>query len=433
MASDGNGTKNRVKKCPICGDNIYLPDTKPVKWHITSGALDEELEPKEGGDVLLRLLVRRQGSLCALPRDGAHLPKDIGELPIHYAAEVFDYAHIMKGTEEYRLLEAEREIEELQSMAKEDDLLYGESDSHLWADKAIERIQTLVAQPHQSPPSTPVVVPTTTGDDQESLSPSTPQFLYFYQVRNAWHFYLSPLDIKILKAEYGEYSAFPSTLLARVEHISLGNVIDLDMRKKHRYLAHLPTGCDVAFLECDWSEIVKPSVLTTFLVEIQRRRQKNHEREAREERERMRAVRETEAAEYSRAQIESRENSPRPVEMFNETDFVALSSPPLSSPPPASHSFTPPKGRTIWGTPAVASLVHTSDILTSQDETEPLQNEDDGWLQGWEKDLLDGQEDDEATDPFLLGTSTPKRKGKKKKVLLMIMHSTWRLRESFFL
>ena len=59
--------KARWKKCPICWDSVYISETRPVRWYIGQ----EGIPPREGEDVVLRLVMRQPGSTLALPRDGA--------------------------------------------------------------------------------------------------------------------------------------------------------------------------------------------------------------------------------------------------------------------------------------------------------------------------------------------------------------------------
>src|ERR1700712_792712 len=59
--------KARWKKCPLCWDSIYISETKPVRWYTGQ----ESEPPREGADVVLRLVKRSSGSTLALPRDGA--------------------------------------------------------------------------------------------------------------------------------------------------------------------------------------------------------------------------------------------------------------------------------------------------------------------------------------------------------------------------
>src|SRR5206468_891926 len=69
--------KARCKKCPICYDNIYISETRPVRWF--SG--QEGVLPFEGGDVVLRLVKRDPRSTLALPRDGAESLAPEEDLP----------------------------------------------------------------------------------------------------------------------------------------------------------------------------------------------------------------------------------------------------------------------------------------------------------------------------------------------------------------
>ncbi|EOD44073.1 putative c-24 sterol reductase protein [Neofusicoccum parvum UCRNP2] len=378
--------KARSKKCPICEDNIYMSDTRPVRFYIGQ----EGEPPREGADVVLRLVMRSSGSMLALPRDGADaLPKG-EDVPWYIAAEVMDYARIMKGSENYMMEQFEGDVQEIERQAREDELMFGE-DNVEWTRKAVkmineskEKVKGIGNPPSattkppdskskkstpameepslgvqevptsdlsldQTPPEDPSSVstdapvqieqPGTSGDAQPSgtsnLSKSlaefrsrqqhdnqTPSEYYFYQA--LLHYYLSPLDIRILKAAFGNFASFPSTILPRVERVSTGHVVDDDLRKRTKYLAHLPYGCEVGFLECDWTDTVAPEILEKFKSEIERRRKRNHEKEAKEEKARQKAEK--------------------------EEDQKA---------------------------PALLASTHDHDVPA-----------DDGWLQGWEKDLL---------------------------------------------
>ena len=87
---------------------------------------------------------------------------------------------------------------------------------------------------------------------------------YFYQA--LLPYYLSTLNIKILRAAFRSYSDLPSTILPRVENVATG--YSVDDWKRSKYLVHLPYGCEIVFLECDCTDIVSADVLETFRVEI---------------------------------------------------------------------------------------------------------------------------------------------------------------------
>lgn len=515
--------RQRWKKCPICWDSVYVSETRPVRWFIGQ----EGNPPQEGCDVVLRLITRQQGSTLALPRDGAASLEPDEEIPWYLAAEVMDYARIMKGGEDYMAAEYEREISELQLQEREDELIFGEETQ--WTQKAITAISELkgrlkgLGNPPAIPPvpnerkpkhtslkfnsdnfesweyhlnqhvqtskPSPLVDAIPHADQDESttnvpLYPAVngpqleigtslsscephlaktdessaarttntvgrknatrPNTLPFFFYEALHHFYLSPLDIRILRAAFGDFSCFPSTILPRVERVSTGHIVDDELRRRAKYLAHLPQGCEVAFLECDWTDVVSPGVLSGFEGEIERRRRRNHEKEAREEKARVRAEKEEDDKRWATAR---RRRPVSPPETLSEAKFEPLTSGEgqdpvsssvdsgfVSSSPPwsssrgragsafaslASPSTSPAAPRTVWGTAAIAA---SSPVLAPvhQEQTLP---ENDGWLENWEEDLLHDDEvaiqleamsvTNSGTKAAQSSTSSKKKKGKK--------------------
>jgi len=526
--------KARWKKCPICWDSIYLPDTKPVRWF---GGQEAEA-PREGGDVVLRLMMRQAGSTLALPRDGAETLSTNEDIPWYFAAGVTDYARIMKGSEDYMNLNFDREMDELQLQEKEDELIFGEETT--WTRKAVRTIleakekvkgignppsapkkpeerkikrplivfhesssevpdfydiqhaaksarsigmafETLLNSNSPSPLTPPTEFLDETSADQVPVKdadrgaqvPSTAVLqqplhtskltmapvrysenrphgdapYFFYQA--LLHYYLSPLDIRILKAAFGDFASFPTTILPRVERVSTGHIVDEDLRRRAKYLAHLPHGCEVGFLECNWTDVVDPGILKGFAIEVERRRKKNSEKEMREEKERLRAEKSEDEKRWAAAR---RKRPSVPQDQFpeaedfasivNETILHASSSVDLTAPSSsprwlssqnrnrsafaslASPSTSPHAPRTVWGTAAVIPSSPPQPPVSF----EPDAADKDGWLQGWERDLL--QEDELVSQMqaiSLRGEDSPRvgtavgtgKKKKAKKITLM--------------
>lgn len=503
----------RWKACPICWDSIYISETRPVRWFT-----GQELQrPQEGDDIVLRLMKRQSDSTLALPRDGAEVLERGEDVPWYFAAEVMDYARIMKGSEEYMIEQHDGEISELRVLEREDELMYGEDNQ--WTRKAVTSVHeaqekivgignppNILTKPQERQTRRPPIEYKDTHDaapdfynvqqasksgqslsrspfpqnrerpeslrgdrkafslkdssDQvpgksESLSSRagskppqssqkkssltrqsrTTSMFFFYEA--ILHYYLSPLDIRVLKAAFGDYSLLPSTILPRVEHVSTGHVVDDELRRRAKYLAHLPYGCEVAFLECNWTDVVAPQVLTSFAGELDRRRKRNREKELREEKERARAEKEEDEKRWAAA----RRRRPVPSEdVIHEGDFQHLpetnlspfeeasSSPPWPSDRPqngsafaslASPSTSPATGKTVWGTRVIPSVLDSAAIESQEDETP----ENDGWLSNWEQDLLQDEifstspEDNRievgASKHGLTNGSGKKKKGKK--------------------
>jgi Zinc finger, C3HC4 type (RING finger) len=519
-SGDGNThvpeKKARSKKCPICFDTIYISETRPVRLYTGQ----EGEPPREGSDIVLRLVVRSAGSTLALPRDGAEsLPKD-EEIPWYFAAEVMDYARIMRGTEEYMTSQLEGDIKALELQEKEDELMFG-GETAEWIQKAIRMLNeakeklkgmggpsSAAAVPSPPKPKRPPIEFTIASDTPEmysiqhaarsgqsiseksgTASPPTPaskvvtehlptsdkpMFIssslaanalpysqhglrfnhkhgshgsseyYFYQA--LLHYYLSPLDIRILREAFGNFASFPATILPRVEHVSTGHVVDDELRRRTKYLTHLPYGCEVNFLECDWTDTVPTEVLEKFKPEIERRRKRNQDKELQEEKARIAAEKEEEKryAHLRRRRPEVEVEVERP---FSDSDFQPLiarevadntesaegdgasgTSPPWpqrqgsSFASLASISTSPSASRTVWGTAAVPPS--SPPLVAAPQEHDPS---DDGWLQNWEKDLLQEEDLIAQAQVLSLGGGDGSRatatsgggKKKKKKITLM--------------
>jgi len=480
--------------------------------------------------VVLRLIKRQPGSTLALPRDGAESLEKEEEIPWYFAAEVMDYARVMKGSEEYMNEQYDDEVEELQQQEREDEIMFGEDTS--WTKKAVSAIIEakgttkglgnppsapqhpnerrarrppvdfhrdvpdhylvhhaarsgqslsgimLAAQGSQSRSSsdqsraatstspdkdhTAQITPSTgsavsSGAHSKSATSQTEQQLvsrfregsaaqshvhhsdspyYFYEV--LLHYYLSPLDIRILKAAFGDFALFPATILPQVERVSTGHIVDDDLRRRAKYLAHLPQGCEVGFLECNWTDVVPADILELFGPEIERRRKKNWEKEAREEKERARAEKKEDDERWAAA----RRRRPTPAQdSILEAGFEPLPEAPVadfaSSPPwsssraqdgssfasLASPSTSPIAGKSVWGT---RIPLPTSPVLPAIPDEHDLPGND-GWLQDWERDLL--QETDvvaqveastlEAGSSKQGAMSANSKKKKGKKITLM--------------
>lgn len=403
--------------------------------------------------------MRQPGSTLALPRDGADALGKSEDIPWYFAAEVTDYARMMKGGEEYMMQQFNAEIEDLRQQENEDELMFGEDPE--WTRKAMnaiteakERIkgigdppapkQPTEKKPKRQPiqfnptdeetpatfiqhasksglssPNGHVGVPSSKaepdhhGESNDTLwqgesapshsrpKTSNPHFneahhpdapYFFYQA--LLHYYLAPLDIRILKSAFGNFASFPSTLLPRVERVSTGHIMDQDLRKRAKYLAHLPYGCEVGFLECNWTDVVTPDILDQFKEDIERRRKRNRDKETREERDRQRAEKAEDEARWAHAR---RKRPSMSQETFTGADLYpsAPSSPNASnSSPPwparqgtsfaslASPSTSPSAPRTVWGT----TLVTPASPETHAQQ--PEINIDDGWLSSWEQDLM---------------------------------------------
>ncbi|KAG0125949.1 hypothetical protein HOY82DRAFT_492159 [Tuber indicum] len=482
----------KYKKCVICMDSVYLAESRPVRFFTGQ----ENVAPREGEDVVLRLVMKRMGSILALPKDGAHCPTRVEEIPWHFAAGVMDYARIMKGTETYMTDQYAREVEDLKVMQQEDEAMFGEDGE--WAKKAVASIELQIEaikgignpkgylpdtfaslpeveserkkekkleikfngneedvplmyrvshearsghssssisrsqSPSQSKPGAAILVPASESTPTAKLQPHDSEIsasqvdardavrrrngssargdvpYYFYQALP--HYYLSTLDIKILRAAFGSYSEFPSTILPRVENVITGYSVDDDFRKRARYLGHLPYGCETAFLECDWTDIVPAEVLEAFSADIDQRRKRKLEKDSREERARIKA--ESRHEEHHWALAKHRKESSvgdyeQGLPTMTATQSINGAEPNGGESSPAMEAASPPlsddfyngeessvaglaspsaglaQGWTVWGTPLVHLPGETEPAISM-----PSSDDNGGWLPDWERDLM---------------------------------------------
>ena len=268
------GKRNRQwRKCPMCFDAVFEKDLRPVRWVDTAGEL-----PSKGQDVVLQLIKREAGSICALPVDSPTLAGDV--VPWYNQSDALQYVRICRGDAQYMEEQATKEIEELKRMIKQDALEF--NDDGRWAIMAIQRIEEM-AEIHQDIGLAPkgsysckAVARVKTEDESADGS------YYYYQPQAGQHYYLSSLDIRILKKAFGSFANLPAILLSKVEYTTT-ITIDDETRRRTKYLAHLPVGCEITILECDWSGILDPSVTLSFKTEIDRRRKKRHDKAITEE------------------------------------------------------------------------------------------------------------------------------------------------------
>ncbi|TDL28031.1 hypothetical protein BD410DRAFT_739414 [Rickenella mellea] len=176
--------------------------------------------------------------------------------------------------------------------------------------------------------------------------PSTSTY-YYYQAASGAPIFLHPLDIRILLAHFSEYASFPSTIAIRVEAASEGSVDD-DLRKRCKYLAHMPEAADVVFVEADLTGVVGTEGLRNFEGALKMRRTRRREKGRKDDRAR------------ARADLRARDRE------FEVTSDVPADTGWIPSPvdlEPAADAQVEPVSTTpagAWGTRSFASALHSA-------------------------------------------------------------------------
>lgn len=250
---------------------------------------------------------------------------------------------------------------------------------------------------------------------------------YFYQAASGQHIYLHPLDIKILKSYYDSYSSFPESIRVQIDGVEEGSMND-DLRKRCRYLSHLPSGCDITFIESDLSSIMPSSALAPYAQALKKRSGKRRDKARKDDRAKIKAEqaeKEKEREQFKRmSESYSRLSASRPHIHDIEGDFSLFpglggatyqdqnalhpvtsreGDAPLSVSPASPPASNGQAHRTVWGTQAIQS--------SAAGESEPSESlVDSAW-----------QDFDNLQD------RGGRRQGRKKKVVLNLSGGSVRM------
>ena len=194
---------------------------------------------------------------------------------------------------------------------------------------------------------------------RRNLNPPPPstQTYYYYQAASGLPVFLHPLDIKILFSHYGGYASFPDEIIIRVESAAEGTVND-DLRKRCKYLAYMPEGADVVFIEADLEGVIGCDGLKNFEGALKLRTTRRKEKEKKDDRARARA----EEREKERAKLLSRTESVIP-------GFMNHPPPTLETEEPSSRVPISQPVSGAWGSRSFASALHSAPSVS---RTQPV-------------------------------------------------------------
>jgi hypothetical protein len=415
----GETKPKKHKECPFCFDRVRPHKVKPVSFSIANEQFDT---PKADNDVVLKLMFRPSGSYLALPRDTEGVDSTVFEdVPTTDLQQAATYSRLAVGTLDYLVGEFDRELEQLQQSRNESKAMFEDSgEFHTEAINSIEQVKQVYLEPEKKPEPT-FNEPTFSWDEEkevseqisklslekqqassttqnsrlerplaESYDDSTAYFFYQAGFDTITKFFLAPLDVRILRAAYGAYSAFPSTLVVKVENVLYGTSITPELRKRMKYLGHLPLQTQIGFLECDWRGQIPDEVLKAFSKELSNRRKKKKDKERREERDRRNYQRQEE--ELFRQELFQ--------ESYLSTPYIRSYSTPI--PPPAS---------VISDDPALPSQSSNNATQAPRNQNNPVS------FAAVASGETPTHERDRQIEQ-ILSSAQPKRKGGKKLVLM---------------
>lgn len=288
----------------------------------------------------MRLMERPQLTTLALPRSHTW-PSDLippHRAPFHFLPDVFRYSRFMLATPDYLISDLSKDLDEL---ASERRILNGMKDELgvSFIDLAESKIRQQIEKASsletpelretvfqtqkslrdlkmraqerenilrqnqgavdtdsipealldiQTPSTKPVLTRGQRSKKNVNPPPPLTSTYYFYQAASGKPIFLHPLDIRALLSNFQSYSAFPELITLRVEAYTEGSV-DSDLRRRCKYLAHLPESADVVFVEADLTGLVSDDILQSFEGPLRARRSRRRERNRKDDRARARA------------------------------------------------------------------------------------------------------------------------------------------------
>ncbi|THH20512.1 hypothetical protein EW146_g862 [Bondarzewia mesenterica] len=228
--------------------------------------------------------------------------------------------------------------------------------------KAYLATRSSVFNTSSSVPTTPSSTPTSrTAKQRRNINPPPPSTstYYFYQAASGMPIFLHPLDIKVLNAHFNGYASFPDTITVRVEAYNEGSVND-DLRKRCKYLAHMPEGADVVFIEADLTGVVGAGGLRNFEGALKTRRARREGKGKKDDRARARAE---EREREKLASIAWRETGTHLYPSHSDSvqaDSLAVEDVQDSEPGP---EHVPVSG--AWGSRSFASALHSGPVRSA--------------------------------------------------------------------
>uniref|UniRef100_A0A8C7US28 E3 ubiquitin-protein ligase RNF10 n=1 Tax=Oncorhynchus mykiss TaxID=8022 RepID=A0A8C7US28_ONCMY len=308
-------------KCPICYESVHSDDLKSV-------VAMETRQYAVGDLITMRLMRREKGALVAMPT--SQWVKVEG--PICFGdVHLSPYSKLLLASQEQLLgLVAEEKFVLQAQLTLEEDatacFIQSALDSVFYSLQPVLQYSSAfddeVAEvPEEDPEDAPGEEPKlpeglletvleesteASGDaapepqpaeenppsQAETMRPQTSEHgpsYYFYQAEDCQQMFLHPVNVRCLLREYGSLEASPHTITATVVEIE-GQTITEEIRRRHRYLAHLPLTCEFSICELALQPpTLSKETLDSFADDLEKRK-RLRQKKARDEKRRERRI-----------------------------------------------------------------------------------------------------------------------------------------------
>ncbi|EDO16112.1 hypothetical protein Kpol_1001p24 [Vanderwaltozyma polyspora DSM 70294] len=279
--------QKKYKECPLCSSIIRSHNVKDVIFEDNSENSKIDQLPKAGSNCEFLLMCKPHAFALALPAELNVDIEKIGNFPTIQMKEVSKYSRIITCNTSYSLQLFQNDIDAIQDQYAVDKALYNADNR--FVNSAIDSINEKVTETLSRDDSLDdsfsdqLLMKDTNLSSRYNDSSS----FFFYQTsfNSSTKFFLSPLDIKILREGFEQYSKMPLRLEMAIENIHFGDVITHDYINRYKYVSHLPLGTEIALVDLDWrnSEIIPKHVYGKFANELKQRRRKFSMKQKRED------------------------------------------------------------------------------------------------------------------------------------------------------
>ncbi|XP_034946222.1 RING finger protein 10 [Chelonus insularis] len=317
------------RKCPICYESVYKNDLKSV-IEVT------QINMNIGDIISLRLMRRKRGSLLAIPVE-EHETSDppsffsVSDNPQNQIysklllADVDDILKIIEGEKTQLQKELVENLDSPESCfiqqalqdlsVREEHLLkqvhLGESDVKV--DEIHVENNIDIHQPEKISINDYIKENETDGHLLLS-NQNSPKFFYFYQAEDGQNIYLHAMNVKMLEVQYGSLEKCPRIISGKLLEKETRSYTE-DLRKRLRYLYHLPLTCMFEMAEIKLTPpLISDIILDLFEDQIKARecQRKRRDREEKKREKKINAEESKRLGKYpiSDVYIESRKHFP---------------------------------------------------------------------------------------------------------------------------
>ena len=268
-SSPPNTLGNNWRTCPVCAEPLHLKQLRPVKFCPAT-------EPKEGEIFHSVLIQKSVGSL----------QPNLPEFSNDTLESISPFQRIIPITKQFVITQIiNPELNFLRNELKrrksfgEDSLelsFYEAASKILEEQKKSEVINSENENESESELIKNVTTSTNTSTSTNTntststntnTNTNTNGEYYFHQSRDGLNVFLHPICMKILKSHFNAFPDIPKELSLPI--LQLDRVIvDVNNRKRFKYLDHLSSGTQIILAEVDLKSIVSPTILNLHQKEL---------------------------------------------------------------------------------------------------------------------------------------------------------------------